>query len=275
MKSCTFCNGPSSHKLFFIIEEDNRGVYLHVCDLCSMSMSLSKETVCDGHCKCMILHRGTLLINPRVAHIRKRHCNKYDYLNEHPNTELVKFDIYHDVKSYTVFYNPLSCVYEITDLSYDQGPEGFAKTLLEIDLNDIETILKLINRSSLVDLSHHDIVIDGYQLLDWAIINGHTTFIEAIGKSGRMLSHTDNMFALAVKNERVDILRLLIKYKISVSNMIYDEETDRYESVYSVGMRSKNNEIKKLLLYASIDSEMQRILKLDIDNLDFSSLGKL
>lgn len=272
--NCFLCKQkPVWEKLPYIIEKDMRGVILGVCKSCLKNQTITEKTPCNGECKCM-LYAGELMINPRVRHTPGfKNCtgnthNSRVYADTLTKNNLALDEIH---KHYAVYYNAVERMYEVSDVEYFYGPEGIVNRITNADMNNVNELKTIISSGVGISFSDDGMLMEGFPILDWAVINRKYALIEAIGESSFVILNNDTAFSLAIENDDVEALALLVKYNMNYhqgaeGRVCNDDSVDQI-SAYDMGMKSTNPKIRSLVLLASINPEMRRILRLDTTEL--------
>lgn len=271
--TCFFCDSTTIYKhMPYVIACDMRGVILPVCENCFIEHEETERDECEENCKCMIL-AGVLIINPRVKHADDCDvCTLSTYKKEVGEFEERMEKLKGLSEFFAVYYNHLGRVYEVSDYDYSVGPNGIVKRLIEADDTDLEGLKEILNSAVAVSFNDDGIIIDGLNVLDWAVKTKKYKLIQALGELKLGLINDDTAFAMAIENEDAEALRLLVKYNMNyyggAEGYVIDESVDNDKiSAYHVGMRSSNPEIRSLVLLASIDPNMRRVLKLSTNEL--------
>lgn len=267
--TCFFCDSTSIHKhMPYIIARDMRGVMLSVCENCFNEHEETERNECEEDCKCMIL-AGVLIINPRVKHADECDACTYTAYGEiEERMEKLKGL----TEFFAVYYNHLGRVYEVSDYDYSVGPDGIIQRLIKADDTNLEELKEILNSSVAVGFNDDGIMIDGLNVLDWSVKTKKYKLIQALGELKLGLINDDTAFAMAIENEDVEALRLLVKYNMNyysgAEGFVIDESVDNDKiSAYHVGMRSSNPVIRSLVLLASINPDMRRVMNLNTDEL--------
>jgi len=256
----------------YIIARDMRGVMLAVCENCFTEHEETERNECDEDCKCMIL-AGVLIINPRVKHADECEvCTQSTYKKQAGEFDERDEKLKGLTEFFAVYYNHLSRVYEVSDYDYGVGPDGIIQRLIKADDTNIEELKEILDSAVGVGFNDDGIMIDGLSVLDWAVKTKKHKLIQALGELKLGLINDDTAFAMAIENEDTTALRLLVKYNMNYyggsEGYMIDEPVDNDKiSAYHVGMRSANPEIRSLVLLASIDPDMRRVMNLNTDEL--------
>jgi len=270
---CWFCDSKPVHqKLPYIIAHEMRGVVLGVCKSCIAEHRELENAGCFGDYKCMFKAR-TLMINPRVKHTAEcQLCDRSTYMKYRGVSGDDSIENRQGLTDfYAVYYNPIERLYEVSDVEYAHGPDGLVERIMKADMKNLEELKQIIASSVGVNFGSDGVSIDGLPLLDWAVVTKKYNLIEAIGESGIVILNDDTAFALAIENDDATALKLLVKYNLNYfegaeGKVSKADSTDEI-SAYDIGMKSNDPMIRSLVLFASINPEMRRILNLDPNEL--------